>query len=112
MQRATTDLGTGTVITTPFSSGGLADTAPSKSELTLEFDRFLQSGREYDFLTRRGMRDWLIGSGMRTQLSSKWTCTRLLICCAHGAVAVVVIMHDIESEMMTVDERAVEDRAW
>ncbi len=70
-----TDLGTDTVIIMPLSSVGLAGPSPSDiSGAELEFDLFLQIGREYDFLTSRGMRDCTTGSGMSTHVSSK--CTR------------------------------------
>lgn len=95
------------MITTPFSSVGLADTTPSTSEVKVELDRLLHRGSEYDFLTRRGMRDWVTGSGMRTQWSLKWTWTRLLLAAGGG----VVIVHDIAGEMVAVDERVVEDEA-
>lgn len=46
VQQAATDLGTGTVMTTPLSSGGLATNALSGSGPKFEFDLFLHRGRE------------------------------------------------------------------
>ena len=67
-----THLGTGTVKDIPdLSSGGLP--AISTASGGFEFDLFLQSGSEYDFLISRGMRDCTTGSGMTTQVSSNCT---------------------------------------
>jgi hypothetical protein len=71
------NLGIATVmVTPPVSLGGLEGVGTSSSgspEGCWELDLFFQSGREYDFLTMRGLRDCTTGSGITTQESSKCT---------------------------------------
>ena len=101
------NLGIATVMVTPLSLGGLEGTGASSSvspEGCCELDLFRQSGREYDFLTRRGMRDCATGSGITTQESSKWTWAW-----QSGSQAcdesVVDIVADGEEEMVVVVKR-------